>query len=124
MAKKAVAKKAVAKKAVAKKAVAKKAVAKKAVAKKAAPRNAAARRDAPIQHISPEEAVAHIQALLEAKQERVQQTPSWPDAGDAVSSRAGSAATSETEVSTGLPASAEGGAPINAPRDDLGKRGG
>jgi hypothetical protein len=34
----------------------------------------------PIKHISPEEAVAHIQALLEAKQERVRQGPSWPGA--------------------------------------------
>ena len=31
-------------------------------------------------HISPEEAVAHIQALLQAKQERVKQGPSWPGA--------------------------------------------
>ncbi|HEY8682235.1 MAG TPA: hypothetical protein VIM06_03625 [Rhodanobacter sp.] len=36
--------------------------------------------EAPIKHISPEEAVAHIQALLEAKQERVRQGPSWPGA--------------------------------------------
>jgi hypothetical protein len=36
---------------------------------------------APIAHISPEEAVAHIQALLDAKHERVQQGPSWPDGG-------------------------------------------
>jgi len=35
---------------------------------------------APIKHISPEQAVAHIQALLEAKQERVRQGPSWPGA--------------------------------------------
>jgi hypothetical protein len=33
-----------------------------------------------VKHISPEEAVAHIQALLEAKQERVRQGPSWPGA--------------------------------------------
>jgi hypothetical protein len=31
-------------------------------------------------HISPEEAVAHIQALLQAKQERVKQGPAWPGA--------------------------------------------
>jgi len=36
--------------------------------------------EAPIQHISQEDAVAKIQALLEAKQERVRQGPSWPDA--------------------------------------------
>jgi hypothetical protein len=36
--------------------------------------------EAPIQHISPEEAVAHIQALLDAKHERVQRGPSWPGA--------------------------------------------
>ena len=36
--------------------------------------------EAPIHHISQEDAVAKIQALLEAKQERVQQGPSWPDA--------------------------------------------
>ncbi|WP_460878938.1 hypothetical protein [Rhodanobacter koreensis] len=39
--------------------------------------------EAPIKHISPEEAVAHIQALLEAKQERVRQGPSWPGANPA-----------------------------------------
>jgi hypothetical protein len=31
-------------------------------------------------HISPDEAVAHIQALLKAKQERIKQGPSWPGA--------------------------------------------
>ena len=36
--------------------------------------------EAPIRHISPEQAVAHIQALLEAKQERVRQGPTWPGA--------------------------------------------
>jgi hypothetical protein len=33
-----------------------------------------------VRHISPEEAVAHIQALLDAKHERVQQGPTWPGA--------------------------------------------
>ncbi|MBB6242177.1 hypothetical protein HDE79_001628 [Rhodanobacter sp. MP1X3] len=33
-----------------------------------------------IHHISPAEAVEHIQALLEAKLERVRQGPSWPGA--------------------------------------------
>ncbi|MBB5358457.1 hypothetical protein HDE76_001663 [Rhodanobacter sp. ANJX3] len=33
-----------------------------------------------IHHISPAEAVEHIQALLEAKQERVRQGPTWPGA--------------------------------------------
>ncbi|HEY0198949.1 MAG TPA: hypothetical protein VGC19_10480 [Rhodanobacter sp.] len=46
--------------------------------KAATPKRAAI--DAPIKHISPEEALAHIQALLEAKQERVRQGPTWPDA--------------------------------------------
>jgi hypothetical protein len=32
-------------------------------------------------HITPQEAVEHIQALLEAKQERVRQGPNWPGAG-------------------------------------------
>ena len=36
--------------------------------------------EVPVKHISPEEAVAHIQALLEARQERVRQGPSWPGA--------------------------------------------
>ncbi|MET0936926.1 MAG: hypothetical protein ABWX83_13100 [Luteibacter sp.] len=37
-----------------------------------------------MQHISQEEAVAHIQALLEAKRERDRQPPTWPtgDAGN------------------------------------------
>ena len=39
--------------------------------------------EAPIHHISQEDAVAKIQALLEAKQERVRQGPSWPDANPA-----------------------------------------
>jgi hypothetical protein len=34
-------------------------------------------------HISPEEAVAHIQALLKAKQDRVKQGPTWPGATSA-----------------------------------------
>jgi hypothetical protein len=49
------------------------------IAKKTVPEQRATP-DAPIQHISPEEAVAHIQALLEAKQDRVRQGPSWPGA--------------------------------------------
>ncbi|MDF3983133.1 hypothetical protein P3W24_12590 [Luteibacter sp. PPL201] len=32
----------------------------------------------PVQHISQEEAVAHIQALLDAKRERDRQPPNWP----------------------------------------------
>jgi hypothetical protein len=36
--------------------------------------------EAPVHHISQEDAVAKIQALLEAKQERVRQGPNWPDA--------------------------------------------
>ena len=48
---------------------------------KAAPAQAA---DAPtagdevVQHITQEEAVAHIQALLDAKRERDRQPPNWP----------------------------------------------
>ncbi|WP_170211487.1 hypothetical protein [Fulvimonas soli] len=33
-----------------------------------------------MKHISPEEAVAHIQDLLQAKRERVRQGPNWPGA--------------------------------------------
>ncbi|MEO6925476.1 MAG: hypothetical protein ABI129_02305 [Rhodanobacter sp.] len=38
------------------------------------------RKAALVPHISPEEAVAHIQALLDAKHERDQRGPSWPGA--------------------------------------------
>jgi hypothetical protein len=34
--------------------------------------------DTPVQHITQEEAVAHIQALLDAKRERDRQPPGWP----------------------------------------------
>ncbi|WP_448103265.1 hypothetical protein [Luteibacter jiangsuensis] len=34
--------------------------------------------EAPVQHITQEEAVAHIQALLDAKRERDRQPPNWP----------------------------------------------
>jgi hypothetical protein len=37
-------------------------------------------RETPVKHISPEEAVAHIQALLDAKHERDRQGPQWPGA--------------------------------------------
>jgi hypothetical protein len=42
----------------------------------------------PVQHISQEEAVAHIQALLDAKRERDRQAPTWPtgDAGHGTTS--------------------------------------
>jgi hypothetical protein len=42
----------------------------------------------PVQHISQEEAVAHIQALLDAKRERDRQPPTWPtgDAGHGIPS--------------------------------------
>ncbi|MEO8810546.1 MAG: hypothetical protein ABI386_09905 [Rhodanobacter sp.] len=43
-------------------------------------RKRAAASEKPVRHISPEEAVAHIQALLDAKHERVQQGPAWPGA--------------------------------------------
>ena len=33
-----------------------------------------------MRHISPEEAVAHIQALLDAKHDRDQRGPDWPGA--------------------------------------------
>jgi hypothetical protein len=35
-----------------------------------------------VTHITQEEAVAQIQALLEAKRERVQRGPDWPGAGE------------------------------------------
>jgi hypothetical protein len=61
--------------------VAAKPAAKPSVGKPRAKKSAApAIPDTPIKHISPEEALAHIQALLEAKQERVRQGPSWPGA--------------------------------------------
>jgi hypothetical protein len=83
----------------------------------------AADANTPIKHITPEEAVAHIQALLVSKQERAAQTPPWPDAGDALSSAAGSASASIPGASAGSAPAADDGAPGNAPRDDLGKRG-
>jgi hypothetical protein len=74
--------------------------------------------DTPIRHISPEEAVAHIQALLDAKQDRARQEPTYPGAGSA-----GLPAKTETAP---LPSAAEGAGgniQTNPPRDDLGKRG-
>jgi hypothetical protein len=42
-----------------------------------------------VEHISPAEAVAHIQELLQAKRERVRQGPGWPGAGTAHAPRHG-----------------------------------
>jgi hypothetical protein len=42
------------------------------------PKPTEAANDAPVAHISQEEAVAHIQALLDAKRERDRQPPGWP----------------------------------------------
>ncbi|EIL98108.1 hypothetical protein UU5_04124 [Rhodanobacter sp. 115] len=76
MAKKAAVRKTAGKKAVAPKTAGKavrKVVAKKAASTRKAPPAAPA-------HITQEEAVAQIQALLEAKRERVQNGPNWPGA--------------------------------------------
>jgi hypothetical protein len=89
----------------------------------AAPVVASVGADTAVRHITPEEAVAHIQALLEAKQERTAQTPPWPDAGDAIASAAGSTSMSTPAASAGSAPAADDNAPTNAPRDDLGKRG-
>ncbi|WP_338039805.1 hypothetical protein [Luteibacter yeojuensis] len=51
------------------------------VAKKPKPVRAATSdtgNEPPVQHITQEEAVAHIQALLDAKRERDRQGPNWP----------------------------------------------
>jgi hypothetical protein len=63
--------------------VPKKSPVKKAAAKRSASKTALQKPvavDTEVKHISPEEAVAHIQALLDAKHERVQAGPTWPDA--------------------------------------------
>ena len=76
-------------------------------------------RDAPVQHISPEEALAHIQALLDVKQDRARQTPGWPGAGDAMATPAPNAAAAP--VPDQAPASTTPA--VDAPRSDVGKRG-
>jgi hypothetical protein len=150
VAKKAVAKKAVAKKPVAKKAAAGKPVAKKSAAgtvgnpkvvarkpissKPAAPASKQssvrpvekqpARRgttvDAPVQHISQEDAVAKIQALLEAKHERVRQGPDWPDANPA--QPASGSALHPPPPSTEVGAEGADGRVLAAQRGEQGKR--
>lgn len=40
--------------------------------------------EAPVAHISQEDAVAKIQALLQAKRTRVRKGPAWPDANATV----------------------------------------
>jgi hypothetical protein len=62
---------------------AKKPSAPKRTAKPKAPKKTVTAAPAAPAHISPEEAVAHIQALLQAKQERVKQGPTWPGATSA-----------------------------------------
>ncbi|MGB5852015.1 MAG: hypothetical protein WBG85_06975, partial [Rhodanobacter sp.] len=70
----------------------------------------------PVAHISPEEAVAHIQALLDAKHERDQREPSWPGANP-------SPATPNVAEMHAPVTGAGGDASVTAsPRDDLGKR--
>jgi len=70
----------------------------------------------PVAHISPEEAVAHIQALLDAKHERDQREPSWPGANP-------SPATPNVADMHAPVSGAGGDASVTAsPRDDLGKR--
>jgi hypothetical protein len=53
-----------------------------------------------VAHISQEEAVAHIQALLDAKRERDRQPPSWPS----------------TEGAAGTPSVQPGNEPNPAPK--------
>jgi hypothetical protein len=68
-----------------------------------------------VAHISPEEAVAHIQALLDAKHERDQREPSWPGANPSHPTP------NVTEMHA--PVTGTGDASVTAsPRDDLGKR--
>jgi hypothetical protein len=148
VAKKAVAKKAVVKRAAAKKIVTKQAAAKQTAVKKPTLRKTAAGAgagkkpgmarkrtvvrkpastpvttsvsvDAPLKHITPEEAVAHIQALLAAKSDHPPQTSAWPEAG---------AAAASTVASTAAPAvaptpAAGDGTQTDLPRDDPGKPG-
>jgi hypothetical protein len=77
--------------------------------------------EVPVKHISPEEAVAHIQALLEVKHERVRQGPTWPDADP--QSHGGNAGmhppVSGDMASNGDVADSH---TLPAPRNDLGKR--
>ncbi|MGP1665581.1 MAG: hypothetical protein ACTS5I_06655, partial [Rhodanobacter sp.] len=42
-----------------------------------------------VAHLSPEEALANIQALLKAKRKRVRKGPAWPDANPAQPASAG-----------------------------------
>ena len=90
--------------------------------KKAAPQAKPKRTvEVPVKHITPEEAVAHIQALLEVKHERVRQGPSWPDADP--QSHGGNAGmhppVSGEMASNGDVADSH---TLPAPRNDLGKR--
>ncbi|NII54882.1 hypothetical protein [Luteibacter sp. SG786] len=50
----------------------------KAARKPARPQAPESTNETPVQHITQEEAVAHIQALLDAKRERDRQPPNWP----------------------------------------------
>jgi hypothetical protein len=58
--------------------------------------------------------------LLDVKQDRARQTPGWPGAGDAM---AAAKAPEAAAAPAPNPAPAGGTPPIEAPRDDVGKRG-
>jgi hypothetical protein len=69
-----------------------------------------------VQHITPEEAVAHIQDLLQAKRERVRQGPSWP--GAAQQAHPGGEPSGHVPSSTPSPG---GGPPISHNSGNRGK---
>jgi hypothetical protein len=75
--------------------------------------------DAPVPHISQEDAVAKIQALLDAKHERVRQGPGWPDANPA---QPASGSVLHSPPSTEVGAEAADGRVLAAQRGDQGKR--
>jgi hypothetical protein len=75
--------------------------------------------DAPVPHISQEDAVAKIQALLDAKHERVRQGPGWPDANPG---QPASGSVLHSPPSTEVGAEAADGRVLAAQRGDQGKR--
>jgi hypothetical protein len=72
---------------------------------------------APVRHISPEEAVAHIQALLDAKHERDRQGPSWPGADQSAHPAGGASMHADAPVTATAPAA------VAHQRGDQSKRG-
>lgn len=74
--------------------------------------------DAPVPHISQEDAVAKIQALLDAKHERVRQGPGWPDANP---TQPASGGVLHSPPSTEVGAEAADGRVLAAQRGDQGK---